>query len=302
MRIYTSFLNNELFWGTRNFKGKPFGIPLDYSTKENITFKRYTEKSVIYFQLIYNIKNKGIEEMISGETKSQFVIGGHFPLYYYIKIKNPNYINIDVNLRLNSYNETVLHNNFGIRGYLLEEDTINRKINGEYINLNNPIIGFYSDTFKVGLLQVNQPIEKDFNYLLIEIINNDQEYINSHLLVELVTKEYNDDRYFVPVNQYILESFDGENNTIRTENKYYISSKEKGADQANIELSASYDDIEIVFDNKSNVNQNFTKFQGFKRYRIYKAQDDNVYFSVINPKKRNTTYMMRQFYSGLGGN
>lgn len=96
MRIYTSFLNNELFWGTRNFKGKPFGIPMDYSTKENITFKRYTEKSVFYFQLIYNIKNKGIEEMISGETKSQFVIGGHFPLYYYIKIKNPNYINIDV--------------------------------------------------------------------------------------------------------------------------------------------------------------------------------------------------------------
>lgn len=195
-----------------------------------------------------------------------------------------------------------MHNNFGIRGYLLEEDKINRKINGEYINLNNPIIGFYSDTFKVGLLQVNQQIEKDFNYLLIEIINNDQEYINSHLLVELVTKEYNDDRYFVPINQYILESFDGENNTIRAENKYYISSKEKGSDQANIELSASYDDIEIVFDNKSSVNQNFTKFQGFKRYRIYKAQDDNVYFSVINPKKRNATYMMRQFYSGLGGN
>ena len=157
-------------------------------------------------------------------------------MYYYLKIKNEEYINVDVNLRLNSYNESLLQNNFGIKGYLLDEDSIKRKINGEYIQLDDPIIGYYSDIFKVGLLQVNQEHTDNSNYLLIEILNNDQQDINAYLLVELVTKEYNESEYFIPINQYLLETFDGKDNKIRDGNKYYLSSEQKGNDQFSLNL------------------------------------------------------------------
>ena len=105
------------------------------------------------------MKNKGIEEITSEGTLSQFVKGGRFPLYYYLKIKDANYANVDINLRLNSYDESVLKNNFTVKGYMLNEENIKRKLNGEYIQLNDAINGYYSNTFKVGLLQVNQEFE-----------------------------------------------------------------------------------------------------------------------------------------------
>jgi len=247
------------------------------------------------------MKNKGIEEIKSGETISQFVNEGHFPLYYYLKIKNENYINIDVNLRLNSYNESLLQNNFGIKGYMLDEDTIKRKINGEYIHLSDPIIGYYSDIFKVGLLQVNQKLKENFNYLLIEIISNKQLDINAYLLVELATKEYNEKEYFIPINQYLIETFDGENKTIREENKYYLSSDLKLGDQAFIELSSGFDDIKIEFDESYNIYAEFDYFKGFKKYRVYNDTKNDVYFSVVNPKHRNASYMIRYFFTGKGG-
>ena len=296
MRV--DFLNYWRFWTTRNFRGKPVALPVDDKTK-NITLRVSREQIIYFFQLQYNMNNKGIEEVKSGETKSQFVIGGHFPLYYYLKVKNPNYINLDVNLRVNSYNETLLQNNFGIRGHLLNEDLINRKKNGESIQLNHPIAGYYSDIFKVGLLQVNQPVKDDYNYILIEILNHDQEDIKYYLLVELITKEYNQDEYFIPINQYMLDTFDGGNNTIREENRYYLSIYQKNKDHILLEYSSGYNDIEIVFENSSNVNASFYYFKGFKKYRVYSASNDNVYFRIVNPYKRNVTYMMRYFYTDI---
>ena len=245
------------------------------------------------------MNNKGIEEIKSGETKSQFIIDGYFPFYYYLKIKNKTHINVDINIRLNSYNETLLENNFEIKGYILNEDKIKRKINGEYIRLEHPIKGYYSHIFKVGLLQVNQKIENENNYLLIEIQTKNQVEIISYLLVELVTKENNDDYFFIPINQYVIETFDGENNETRRENKYYLSSSEKYYDQVLIELSSGYKDIEIVIENTSNSYYTFEYFNGFNKYRVFNATDDNVYFKVINPKKRaKANYMIRYYYTG----
>ena len=299
--LYIHFLHHQNISTSRNFKGKPVSLPIDSKT-EKITLKTEGIQCIFYFQLIYNAKNKVVEEVKSGETKSQFLKTGSFPLYYYLKIKNQNYINLDVNLRINSYNETVLKNNFDVKGYLLDEDSINRKINGEYIKLNEAIDGNYSNTFKVGLLQVNKKIEDKKHYLLIEIQNQDLLYFDSILLVELVTKEYNDDDYFLPINQYILETFDGDNGEVREKNKYYLSSKQKDTDQAFIEISPGFNDIEIKFEDSCNANVTFDFFKGFKKYRVYSAKDDNVYFSVINPKKRrDANYMIRYFYTGLGG-
>ena len=128
---------------------------------------------------------------------------GHFPLYYYLKIKNEDYINININLRLNSYDDSIMKNFFDIKGYLLNEENFKRKINGEYIQLQNPINGTYSNIFKIGLLEINQKkVNDNDDYLLIEIINNDKLDISSLLLVELVTKENNQDIYFMPINHF----------------------------------------------------------------------------------------------------
>ena len=98
----------------------------------------------------------------------------------------------------NNYNNSYLVNNFEIKGYILDEDTIKRKINGEYIQLPESINGNYSNIFKIGLLEVNQnKVYDNDNYLLIAIINSELNDINSYLLAELVTKEYNDKVYFM---------------------------------------------------------------------------------------------------------
>ena len=295
-----SFLDFEKFYTSRNFRGKPMAIPIDNKTN-NITFNNTGDKYIFYYQLIYNMENRGIEEIISGKTRSQFMMGGHFPLYYYLKINDNSYINVDVNLRLNSYDESVLQNNFDIKGYILNEENIKRKIRGEYIELKEPINGYYSNKFKVGLLQVNQPTENENNtyYLLIEILNLEQLYFDSCFLVELVTKENNQNEYFMPINQYILETFNDENNTIRSENKYYISVNQRGNSQVLIDLSPEYNDIEIKFENESNLVYKSYNCNGFKRYRIWKSFIDNIFFNVINKRKRNANYMIRYFYTNI---
>ena len=179
--------------------------------------------------------------------------------------------------------------------------TIKRKINGEYIQLNNPINGYYSNKFKVGLLEVNQNKTDNNNYLLIEIANIELRVINSYLLVEFVTREYHQDVYFMPINQYIIETFDDKNNLTRAENKYQIYVSQRATSQVMIELSPEYNDIELNFTDETLNSKDFNcvvnPVTGFKKYRIYNSENDNVYFNVINPKKRKANYMIRYYYT-----
>ena len=296
-----SFLENQVFEGSRNFKGKPMAISINSDT-DHIDVSTGVYEYIYYIKLVYDMRNKGIEEIKSGEVRSYLIKGDRFPLYYYFKIKNENYINVDINLRLNSYNESLLQNEFDISGYILDEDTIKRQINGEYIVLTDPYEGYYSNSFKVGLLQINKISESNDTYIMVEIKNREQVEINSYLLIELVTKEYNNDIYFLPINQYTIQTFDGENNTVRRENKYYLSCKDKSWDQSLIELSSAYDDVVLEFDNSSEVDSTYDYSKGFKKYRVFEAKDCNVYFSVINPNNRSkANYMIRYYYTGLGG-
>ena len=139
------------------------------------------------------------------------------------------------------------------------------------------------------------------SYILIEIVNNDKDYIDSYLLVELITKEYNNRNYFLPINVYMLQTFDDKNNETFTENKYYFSFDEKYDDQTLIDFSSAYDEIDISFDKFVTRVVNGT-LTGFKKYRVYNATDNDVYFRVINKKNRTkANYMIRYYYTGLGG-
>jgi len=304
--VYVSYLNFRKFYSSRNFRGKPFALDINSKTN-NITFGINSGDFLFVFSLEYNMQNKGIIEVKSGEARSQIIENGYFPLYYYLKIKDKNYINIDVNLRLNSFDSSVMKNNFDIKGYLLDEDTIKRKINGEYIKLTEPINGFYSNKFKIGLLELNR--EKKYepnNYLLIEIQNIDSSFINSNLLVEIVSKEYYQDVYFMPIGSYIIETFDDKNNTIRDKNKYHIYANQRGESQILIELSPEYNDIDLNFTKNetsletfkcSDFNCTLNYVTGFKKYQINEYDDYNIYFSVNNPKNRTANYMIRYYYS-----
>ena len=115
-----SFLENQVFEGSRNFKGKPMAISINSDT-DHIDVSTGVSEYIYYIKLVYDMRNKGIEEIKSGEVRSYLIKGDRFPLYYYFKIKNENYINVDINLRLNSYNESLLQNDFEINGYILDE-------------------------------------------------------------------------------------------------------------------------------------------------------------------------------------
>ena len=305
--IKFSFISYHGFDTSRNFKGRPFAFPIDSET-ENITISVEYDNSIYFLELIYNIKNKVIDELKSGETISNFIKTGRFPLFYYLKVKNETYINYDISFRLFSYDDLLLNNDFEIEGYIVNEDTVKRKINGEYIQLNEPTKAYYSEAFKVGLLKINQEIEDNKNYILIQILNNRQDYIDSYLLLEIIVKEKNDDIYYLPVNQYMLQTFDGDNGEIRTENKYYLNIRDSylypWEDQTLIVLSSGFSDIEVKFDDsiKNRIDYDLFPYTGHDRYYIYKGETDDIYFSVVNPKKRkDINYMIRYFYTGKTG-
>ena len=148
---------------------------------------------------------------------------------------------------------------------------------------------------------MNQNITNDNNYLLIEIINSELTQINSYLLVELVSREYQQEVYFMPINQYIIQTFDDKNNLTRAENKYQINVYQRFVDEILIELSPEYDDIELNFTSETKNSKDFSyvvnSVTGFKKYRILKTEKDNVYFSVINPNKRKANYMIRYYFT-----
>ena len=308
--VDVSFLNYTSFYSNRNFRGRSFALDINpNTTKMN---HRIPNGALLFvITLEYNMRNKGLIEIESGDTRSQIIESGYFPLYYYLKIKNENYINIDVTLRLNSFDNSVMKNNFEIKGYILDEETITRKINGEYIKLTEPIQGTYSNKFKIGLLEVNQEKKyKNNNYLLIEIENMDLTHINSYLLIEVLSKEHNQDIYFMPIGMYFFETFNDRNNTIRDKNKYHINANEKSGTHLALELSPEYDDIEIIFTNETHPEgfkcSDFDCYiryaTGFKKYFIGNIHDYNIYFNVINPNNRTANYMIRYYYGDeLGG-
>ena len=40
---------------------------------------------------------------------------------------------------------------------------------------------------------------------------------------------------------------------------------------------------------------------GFKKFWVNKTTDDDIYFSIVNPQLKNTSYMIRYFFTGKGG-
>ena len=278
-----------------NFNKNLKGINFIYDGNGNITIIEAIGEFSYLYQLIHNDKANVIEEIYIGEPTNKIVKGIQFPFYFYIKLEKYKDINVIVNLALRDEFNPELEKNIVINGYLLNEKDIIRFLNDEYIQLKNPIEGYYSNVFDIGFIQIIREYNENYNYLLIEIQNKvNKPKLNSDLLIDVFAREYTDNDFSLPLNTFIFETFNGTNNAIRDENRYCININQIGSRGVLIELSPQYDDIVIKFDNI----KNFTveNSSGFKKYRIWNTNIYNIYFSVINPKNRTANYMIRYYY------
>ena len=289
---------------TRNFRGKPVGLQVSNKTK-NMTFRTGSEL-LFYTKLNYNNKNKLIEEIISGETRSEIIKEGNFPLYYYLNLRKKQNISVDINIRINSYNISQLKNDFEIKGYIIKEDTLKKMMKGEIITLNDKdaFNGTFIESYKFGFLEINKDSIRYDQYILISINSKFQKYFESNLLIEIVNNEY-PDRYFMPINQYIIETFDIKENLTRSFNKYYIDINDWVYQDSTvlIEFSPNYNDLELIFEPKNENNEtinpiiNYTC--GFQKNRIKPSLNETmVNFTIRNPKNRtDANYIIRYYYT-----
>ena len=151
-----SFLNiKSPYHANRNFIGIPVTISIDngyYEIKSEIN-SQITNDYIYYSKLIYNNKSNGIDEIKLGEPKNQIINTEYFPIYFYLNLSRDKDINIIVNIRLQNQNSES-EDNIEIKGYLLNDELIRRKQNGEYIEFPEAIHGYYSSGFNIVIQKV----------------------------------------------------------------------------------------------------------------------------------------------------
>ena len=300
----------EEIYFTRNFRGKPASVQIYNETKNMSIHTNY--EFAFNVKMTYNMKNRGVEEIYSGEIKSEIMINGYFPLYYYLNLNKKTNVDLDIYIRLNSYDMSLLKNNFEINGYILNEDKINKIMNGEYMILQDysPITGNYTEIYGYGFLQINRnQINGDGKYILISISNKDKKFFNSYLLVEVIYKEHFNDSllYFMPINQYLLETFGQNDSSISSVNKYQIAINNRyhrfrhHYSEVLVEFSPNYEDLILNFEIEDD-DDNFTcqvlPVNGFKKYRIINTTKNQLVFNVNNTHRRkDANYLIRYFYT-----
>ena len=282
---------SEVFLSS-NLKEKPFFYSLSYINEVEMK----TDNNFIFKIKLSNIiQNNKISELFYGESMNEILINKQFPFFYYIRYDKF----IDVNFRLINndeiitpgFNKTTI---FNIEGYILKYKSLEKKLKGEYIELENPTKGYYEPFTKTGILQINKNYTDKDLYLLIKIEVNieNNEYTNSNILIQTIAMQRDkDDYYILPINQYISGRFNNE------EEKYYLIQMSEWDKMFSkdilIEFSPNYKDLDLeilYFENKTFNNEN-----GIKKYRI-KEVDENIQINIKNPNNRpNAIYIIRYF-------
>ena len=286
-----------------NFKGKLISIPIENGIDVNITVK--TNEFIYYIQLIPSLKTIEIEELKQGKPLIKFMNKTSFPLYYCYKIRDREYINLNINIRFNEDNKSVNYN-YSVSGYIIDEDSINRIMNGEKIIIPPPYEGNYSEAYGIAFLQINQKVAEDdiFNpqYLLISLQKKDNKEEESDLslfFVETMVKELdNINGFFMPQNIYFIDTFDDEEKKIREDNIYSIFNPKGDAIQPVIELSSQYNNTIIEFEGVNichNATENLT---GFRRYTICENTNTTIYFKIKSSGIK-TNYMIMYYLNDI---
>ena len=256
-----------------NFKGKPFLINLNNETKHLKFLLNETETEETK-ELIFYIKfqqNNEIKEITQGETLREFVNAKRFPIYYYIKNgeNKINYMNIHFIIKnMNDKNKTT---SFEINGYLMNETVFSnkKKINGEFINLKEPIRGSYDTCFRNGILNINKEINGS-DYILIEI-DSSSLLEDDEIIMDILTMSKQDDIYILPINNYLTDIYNSSENR-----RYKILIDEE---DLNKEILVEFipDSSKLIINNDTTSNSmridpNYTG--NVQRYRISGFRDD----------------------------
>ena len=145
-----SFDEYQKIEANSNYFGKSITIP--FSKVKNITFK--SEKLFIYHLDLKYVRSKSdTRELIIDESLNEILLDTQFPIYYYLKIGNQD--NIDINFRITNIKDVNTTNNILINGYVINNEDLERKLNGEFIELTESIKGQYDQIFKNGILKIN---------------------------------------------------------------------------------------------------------------------------------------------------
>ena len=154
----------------------------------------------------------------------------------------------------------------------------------------------------MSFLEVIKKLKKNEEYLLISVNTQIKKIRVDFFVVELLVKDYEqNNKFFLPMNEYIIESFNGTNNTTREINQYYIPKPEKNLNQAVIELSANYPETNIIF--RNDIIYNTFISGGFQKFIIYHSDLNIIEFNITNSNKnKNANYMIRYYINDAKNN
>jgi len=279
-----------------NFKGKPFLINLN---RENNTLKFFFNKAKETEELIFYTKfqqNNEIKEITQGEALREFVNAKKFPIYYFIKNEENtiNHMNIHFiikNIKDKNRNKNTI---FEINGYIMNQTEFNtkRKINGEFIELKDPIRGSYDPCFRNGILTINETIEKD-KYVLIKI---DSFFPLSEdvILIDILTMSEKNGNYILPINNYLTDIYNS------SENKNYkiLIDKEEKNKEIMVEFYPDFSGMTLNTENDINMT-NITDDNGIiQKFRITNFNENDFILKVKDPQGISFgNYIIRYYFT-----
>jgi hypothetical protein len=283
-----------------NYLGKQITIP--FSEVKNITFQSYKEEDFIfYIKLEYVSQQFEMKEIFYDESMNEILLNTKFPIFYYIKCDGQD--NIDINFRIINIEDINTSTDITINGYMINQTTFKRRLNGEFIELKESIQGQYDKIFKNGILQINETIinkyinnykgdngNETMNYALIVIDGG--HFISNSLSIEIIAMSRNNDNYLVPVNQYIM-GYNASNNINYLIKNYSIDNYT----DIIIEFSPNYQDIKLNFDKSTN----FLTYQediinGIQKYRINTKNKEIILNINKSEGILNGNYLFRYYY------
>ena len=273
-----------------NFKGKPFIITINEG-KGSLSF--FPKELIFYIKLQ---QSNNIKELTHRETLREIVNANKFPIYYYIKNRENKINRMNVNFIIKNRkdkekNETIF---FEIAGYIMTESDFNNKrsLNGEFIDLNNPIKALYDKYFKIGILNINRTINQG-NYILIKI-DSPSHLIENELIMEILAMSKKDNNYILPVNNYITDIYDS------TENKSYqivIDEEDLENKEIMVEFIPDFNGITISKE-KDILMENITDNNGIiQKYRITSFCDDIIFKVKIPQDISYGRYIIKYYFS-----
>ncbi len=265
---------------SNNYDCKPIFFPL--KNLNSFKFDK-NELFVFYMKIKYQGKNE-LEEIYYGETFHELAIKKNFPIFYYMKT---NQDSSEISYRIGD----IIDVNYKIEAYVLEENDINKKLNGDYIQLNNAIQGKSDPFYKNGVLQINN-INKnsanDYKYILLKIgeVGN---VMDDRVTINFISLYKKNSSYILPINEYVSGSL---NDNITS--KEYIL-RVLNNKTCLIEFSSNYDDIKLKL-KYGKSQQKYTEY-GIQKFRIDET-NNNITISIENQNKRpNANYILRYYYS-----